>query len=262
MNTTIEIERHAGDRVLLARLNRPQAANGIDEAMADALIALAVQLEEDERIEALVLTGRGKVFCSGGDVAMFAAALAPGATPLPELLDGMATRVHGALERIVNAGPLIVGAINGPATGAGLGLVAACDVAYARPNATLRSGFARLGLSPDTGTTWFLPRRIGTRAALKLLLDTHPIPAAKAQTLGLFDELIDQADDDAFIAEVLVRTRSLLIPTGATRATRRLEIESASRSLGDQLRMEQASLVGLAASPAVETHIRAALGRG
>lgn len=253
---------HHDGRILLARFNRPRAANGIDGPTADALLALADRVERDTRIEALVLTGTGKTFCSGGDVAMFAATLQAGAQPLPALLDSMATRVHGALARLVNAGALIVGAINGPATGAGLGVVAACDFAYARPTATLRSGFARLGLSPDTGTTWFLPRRMGTRAALKFLLSTEPLSAATGRDLGLFDELIEAADESAFVEEVLARTAKLLLPTGATRATRRLVLGSATRSLHDQLREEQASLVALASTPAVDAHIRAALGRG
>ncbi|MGQ0700615.1 MAG: enoyl-CoA hydratase/isomerase family protein [Panacagrimonas sp.] len=260
----IEIETHLDGRILLARLNRPKAANGINGDMATALETLASRLEESPNVDALVLTGTGRVFCGGGDVSVFREALAgtaPGSTPLADLLDGWATQVHSALERMVSAGPLIVGAINGPATGAGMGLVCACDVAYARPSAALRSGFSRLGMSPDTGCTYFLPRIVGERNALRLLLSTDRIDAPVALALGIFAELID-ADDESFLSEVLSRTESLIASGRAARATRRLLRDSANRSLHDQLRSEQTSLVSLAALPEVEAQLRRALGVG
>ena len=255
----IETERHDEGRILVARLNRPEVANGIHQAMALALLALAEQLETDTTIEAVILTGRGKVFCGGGDVGMFSAAFAPGAEPLPEVLDWMATRVHEALARIVEAGPVLIGAINGPATGAGLGLVCACDLAYARPTAAIRSGFSRLGLSPDTGTTWSLPRKVGARQALKILLSPDPVTAAAAQAMGLYEEVIDVADEASFIEEVLLRTRRLLAPAGATRSTRRLLRASEHRSLREQLQAEQQSLVASSRDAAVDAHLRSVL---
>jgi 2-(1,2-epoxy-1,2-dihydrophenyl)acetyl-CoA isomerase len=136
--------------------------------------------------------------------------------------------VYEALERIVEAGPVLVGAINGPATGADLGLVCACDLAYARLTAAIRSGFSRLGLSPDAGTTWSLPRRVGARNALKILLSPDPLSAPAA--LALYDEVIDAADEAVFLEAVLLRTRGLLATAGATRATRRLLRDSECRS--------------------------------
>ena len=263
MSTLIEQRRDG--RILLATLNRPEAANGIDAAMAEALEALAEQVQHgSSEIDAVVLTGKGRVFCSGGDVGAFKQALSSaddGAAGLSALLNELATRVHSAIARLAEADPLLIAAVNGPATGAGLGLLCACDLAYANPKATLRAGFSRLNLSPDTGTTYFLPRIVGYRKALELLLRSDAVSAQSAFELGIFGEIIDAADD-AFIEQVLERTRALIACGPAAQATRRLLRQSAVTQLQDQLLSEQRSLVQLATTPQVTAHLRKALGLG
>ncbi|NGY07052.1 enoyl-CoA hydratase/isomerase family protein [Solimonas terrae] len=255
------IEQRLEGRVLIATLNRPEAANGINADMAAALEGLAGHLEREDGIQALVLTGKGRVFCSGGDVGAFKSALAQadGAAQLPALLDVLASRVHAALERIANAGPLLIAAVNGPATGAGLGLLCACDLAYARPGATLRAGFSRLRLSPDTATSYYLPRIIGYRRSLEMLLRGDAVTADAALQLGIYCELIDQ-ENELFVDEVLLRVQALIASGPAVAATRRLLREGEHASLGEHLRREQSMLVGLAARPDVSAHIRKALG--
>lgn len=262
------IEQRRDGRILLATLNRPAAANGIDAAMAEALEALATQVQQSSaEIDAVVLTGKGRVFCSGGDVGAFKQALSSGssstdgAAGLSALLNELATRVHSAIARLAEAGPLLIAAVNGPATGAGLGLLCACDLAYANTKATLRAGFSRLNLSPDTGTTYFLPRIIGYRKALELLLRSDAVSAQAALDLGIFSEIIDAADE-AFIDQVLERARALIACGAAVQPTRRLLRQSASAQLQDQLLSEQNSLVQLATTPEVTAHLRKALGIG
>jgi len=260
--STSPIKRQQDGRVLIATLDRPQAANGIDPSMAAALEELAVDVESASDIDAVVLTGSGRVFCAGGDVFAFKAALESSTEPaaLAALLDGLAMRVHAALERLVTAGPLLIAAVNGPATGAGLGLLCACDLAYAKPTAVLRAGFSRLKLSPDTGTTYFLPRIVGSRKALELLLQSAPLPAETALQLGIFTELID-ADDARFLPEVVARAKQLIAAGPAAVQTRRLLQQSLQSSLAEQLQREQQSLVELAARPEISGHIRAALSK-
>ena len=256
------IEQRRDGRILLATLNRPEAANGIDAAMAEALEALADQVQRSSsEIDAVVLTGKGRVFCSGGDVGAFRQALSTvdGAAGLSTLLNELATRVHAAIEKLVQAGPLLIAAVNGPATGAGLGLLCVCDLAYANPKATLRAGFSRLGLSPDTGTTYFLPRIVGYRKALELLLRSDALSAQAALELGIFGEIID-ATDEAFVEQVLDRTRALIACGSAVQPTRRLLRQSAASELQAQLLSEQNSLVQLATTPDVTAHLRKALG--
>lgn len=255
------IEQRRDGHVLIATLNRAEAANGINTEIAIAFEDLATSLEQDADIHALILTGSGRVFCSGGDVSTFKSALTQtdGAARLPALLNELASRVHAALERLTSAGPLLIAAVNGPATGAGLGLLCACDLAYARPTATLRAGFSRLKLSPDTSTSYYLPRIIGYRRALEMLLRGDAVPADTALQLGLFCELIDQ-DGEAFLAEVLQRVQSLITSGPAVAPTRRLLRESERASLANHLQHEQTTLVGLAGRPDVSAHIRKALG--
>lgn len=254
------IEEHLDGRLAVVALNRPDATNAIDDIMALHLEAAVQRVAASPRIEAVVLTGSGRAFCSGGDVAAFKAALGAGdAGELPRLLDRLATRVHGTLETLVEVGPILVAAVNGPATGAGLGLVCACDLAYARPGATLRPGFSRLGLSPDTGTTHFLPRIVGTRKALEILVRGDALNAATALQLGIFNEVIDGAEAD-FLPLVLARTAALLACGRAATETRALLRQSMAAELHAQLQREQRALIGLAGSPAVQGRLRQALG--
>lgn len=257
MTKVLLIEERKDERLLIATLNRPDAANAIDTDMAQALLDLAARAEQSSHIDAIVLTGGGRSFCSGGDVALFSRTLA-GAddADLGQLLEQLATCVHEALLRLVNAGPLIIGAINGAATGAGLGLVCACDIAYASPAARFRAGFSKLGLSPDSGTTWFLPRRIGESAALALLLDGEATTAARAVELGLVNAVIE---GDHFLDRVIDRGRIFLASGAALRDTRKLVRAGRTASLDDHLRAEQKTLVALASSAPVQRHLRTAL---
>lgn len=252
MNTTplILIEEHRDERMLIATLNRPESANAIDRDMAAALLALAERVEQSRHIDAVILTGAGRVFCAGGDVSAFDQALRQSPDALPKLLDELAIAVHGALLRLVEAGPLLIGAINGPATGAGMALACACDIAYARPDAVLRAGFSRLGLSPDTGSTHLLPRAIGYTRALEFLLAGTPMKAEQAHALGIYSDLLD-LEQDAFLAEVRKRTHKLIASGAAVRATRALLRSSQQTPLAQQLDEERQRLVSLSATSAV-----------
>jgi len=257
----IQIEEHAAERILVARLNRPAAANAIDAGMAVALEALASRVEGAKHIDALILTGNGRAFCSGGDVAVFRAQLVDESSTdaLAVLLDQLATRVHGALLRLMNAGPLLIGAINGAVTGGGLGLVCICDLAYALPAATLRAGFSRLGLSPDSGTTWFLPRLLGHRGALEFLLSGEAMSAETAVARGVFREVLT-VDETAFLPQVIERTHALIASGPAVRATRALLRSTREGSaLAEQYQLEQRSLVEMSRQPAVLAHLRKVL---
>lgn len=252
MNTAspILIEEFHDERLLVATFNRPDSANAINRDMARALLALAERVERATHIDAVILTGAGRVFCAGGDVSSFGQALGQSPAALPELLDELAITVHSALLRLVEAGPLLVGAINGPATGAGMALVCACDITYARPGAVLRAGFSRLGLSPDSGSTYLLPRAIGYKRALEFLLSGTPMSAEQAHDFGIYGELLDY-EQDAFLAEVHSRARKLIASGAAVRATRALLRTSPDTPFAQQLDEERQRLVGLAGTPDV-----------
>ncbi|MFT3792263.1 MAG: enoyl-CoA hydratase-related protein [Rudaea sp.] len=260
-DTSVLLTReHDDGRIVVLTLNRPAALNAIDDALAQALEAEAQRLAHDGRVEAVVLTGAGRAFSSGGDIGSFKSALAGGGFgELPALLDRLATRVHGAIETLSGIGSVLITAVNGSATGGGLGLACAGDVAYAQPGTTLRPGFARLGLSPDSGTTYQLARLIGYRRALEFLLRGEPLAAPEALKLGLFNEIID-ADGEAFVAQAVERARKLIASGRAARETRRLLRHSPQASLHEQLELEKASLIALAQDERAGALLKQALG--
>jgi 2-(1,2-epoxy-1,2-dihydrophenyl)acetyl-CoA isomerase len=262
--TTLLVESHSDARILVATLNRPTAANAIDASIAEDLLALATRLEQSPTVEALILTGEGRVFCAGGDIGAFRASLEGNgetAEGFTQLLSEWSQHVHAALERIIRSGPLLVAAVNGPATGAGVGLICACDYAFACPGATLRAGFSRLGISADSSTTYFLPRIVGYRKALDVLVGGEAVDAQSALALGLYTRLLD-AGDEPFLDQVIAATSKLIVAGRAVRETRRLLQLSGQSTLRAQLEHERQALIGLSRDAGVVSHIRKALGVG
>lgn len=259
---TLLLQLHLDGRILVAALNRPTAANAINDLMADELKALATQLDQSPSIEAVILTGTGRIFCGGGDIGAFRASLDTGgetSEAFTQLLGDLSLRVHAALERIIQSGPLLVAAVNGPVTGAGVGLVCACDYAFARPGATLRAGFSRLGISPDSSTTYFLPRIVGYRKALDVLVGGEAVDAEAALALGIYSRLLD-AGDEQFLDQVITATAKLIAPGKALQETRRLLQISGQSTLGAQLEHERQALIGLSRDARVVARVRKALG--
>jgi 2-(1,2-epoxy-1,2-dihydrophenyl)acetyl-CoA isomerase len=178
-DTLVLSSRRAGYRVLT--LNRPERLNAINEHMHRALAAAIAEAEADDSCRALLLTGKGRAFCAGQD--------------LNERLakPGEQVVVGGALEQYYN--PLIrrlrtlrfpvVAAVNGIAAGAGCNIALACDIVLAARSANFVQSFARIGLIPDCGGTWFLPRLVGQARARGLALLAEPLPAEKAEAWGL-----------------------------------------------------------------------------
>ena len=187
------VERCAGYRVIT--LNRPKQLNAFNEAMHQALKRALSDAEEDSDCRALMLTGAGRAFCSGQD--------------LRERIskDGKTTVLGSALETYYN--PLVrklralpfpvVAAVNGVAAGAGANIALACDVVLAARSASFVQAFAKIGLVPDCGSTWFLPRLVGEARARGLALLAGPLMADKAEAWGLIWKAVD---DDKLTAEV------------------------------------------------------------
>jgi 2-(1,2-epoxy-1,2-dihydrophenyl)acetyl-CoA isomerase len=174
-------------------LDRPAALNALTVALKEELRAAFERLAADDTVRAIVLTGAGRAFCAGQDLRE---RLEPDALPL-----GDEIRVrYNPLVRAMRANPKpIVGAINGVAAGAGASLAFACDIRIAAQGASFLLAFGRVGLIPDSGATWLLPRLIGASKAAELALTTEPLSAADAERFGLVarvvpeDQLIPEA---------------------------------------------------------------------
>src|SRR5690349_588871 len=181
---TVLVELDADAGVATVTLNRPDALNALTVPMKQALLAAFRRLERDKAIRAVVLTGAGRAFCAGQDLRE---RLEPGAAPL-----GVEVRErYNPIIRAMRGLPKpIVGAINGVAAGAGASLAMACDIRLASEAASFALAFGRVGLVPDSGATWFLPRLVGAARAAELALLDDPVGAADALRIGLVGRVV------------------------------------------------------------------------
>ena len=207
-------------RLRVLRLNRPERKNALTRELIAALHERLGEAAADDDVWAVVLTGNGDAFCSGLDFSDPStvgtarssdddAAPSPGARP------------HlTALMRVQCEKP-IVGGINGVAVGAGVSLALNTDIRIAAPSARFHPGYTRIGLSPDLGLTWTLPRAIGYERAMRFMLEQRMVPASEALELGLVSEVVDHDQDlDARLVEYGTMLAS--VAPIAARQTKRL----------------------------------------
>ena len=171
-------------------LDRPQAGNAIEIPMAREFMELAIRCEGDAAIRCVVLTGAGKLFCGGGDVAAFANA----GDQLPEFLREITSYLHAGIAALARMDKPLVVAVNGSAAGAGIGLAIMGDVVLCDPAASFSLAYTGIGLTPDGGTTWLLPRLIGLRRAQELCLTNRKVRADEAASLGLVTRVVGECE--------------------------------------------------------------------
>lgn len=223
-------------------LNRPQIGNAINVELAQALLNAVKRCETDDAVRCVVLGGSGRMFCAGGDVA----ALHQAGADLPALLDQVTTPLHAAMLRLTQMSKPLVTVVHGAAAGAGVGLACIGDLVLASPKASFTPAYAGIGLSPDGGATWLLPRLIGLRRAQEIVLTNRRLGAAEAAALGLVTRVVEEATLTAE-AEALAQTLSQA-PTGALGVTKRLLAQSFGESLDAQLNAEARSIAEQGAS--------------
>lgn len=230
--TMLELERRDG--VALLALNRPDRLNAVDLVLRNEMLQAIDGLRRDPDLRALVLTGRGKAFCSGGDIQ----------TMVAGQIEAEAGRARlaamGALvEMLVGFERPVIAAVNGIAFGAGFGLAMAADFVLASREARFCASFGRIGLVPDTGLHWTLPRRVGPARAKALIFATAEVGAEEALALGIADRLCDPA---TLVADALAFARGFAeaSPTALSLSKEMIEI-SMSADLKTILRMEAAA---------------------
>ena len=196
--------------VAVITMNRPDRRNAFSQAMVSALGAVLAQVETDDAVGCVVLTGAGGAFCAGGDVKNMAAQPADRGDGPGLSLDA---RIHRErLNHRATSGRLwsmpkpTIAAITGPAAGAGLSLALACDLRYAVPGAVLTTAFAKVAFAGDYGGTWFLTRLVGSAKAKELYFFSERLSAEDAERLGIVNAIFPPAD---FEREVMERARRL-----------------------------------------------------
>jgi len=234
MMTPVLVERRGA--VATVTLNRPDAGNSINVPLARALMEAAIECDEDEAVRCVLLTGSGRFFCAGGDLGAIAAAGDRAAVLIKEIT----AYLHVAIARLANMDKPLVTAINGASAGAGLSLAILGDLALATPAAHFTAAYTAIGLSPDGGLTWLLPRLIGMRRAQDLVLTNRRVPAPEAATIGLVTRV---TADGALMEEALATAGELA--AGATRAlgqARRLLLGSLESGLETQMDRESRAI--------------------
>jgi 2-(1,2-epoxy-1,2-dihydrophenyl)acetyl-CoA isomerase len=172
------------DGVAVVTLNRPDALNALTVPLKESLRSTFEELATTDAVRAVVLTGAGRAFCAGQDLRE---RLEPDALPLEDEIRRRYNPLLLAMRRMPKP---IVGAINGVAAGAGASLALACDIRIAAAGASFLLAFGRVGLIPDTGATWLLPRLVGAAKAAELALTSDPLSAEDAERFGLVARVV------------------------------------------------------------------------
>ena len=224
------------DGVALITLNRPDALNALSEQLTKDLRA-AVEKAIEEKARVAILTGSGRAFCAGGDLReMQSIGQAEGK---PEaFLDAPLKALHNVVRAIRKAPLPFVAAVNGVCAGAGVNFALACDIVIAGDDATFREAFVRIGLTPDCGGTFFLPRAVGEKIATEMFMTGDSITAERALALGMINHVVP-ADQLAEEANKLA-TRLAAGPTASLARIKRMMNATFSNDLNGQLEMEAA----------------------
>jgi enoyl-CoA hydratase/carnithine racemase len=228
-------------------LNRPDAFNAMSPELIEELTTAMAWLADEAPIRALIITGAGAAFCAGGDITWFRKGMEDPEIDISANVRRGAEALHMAIIDMRRIKVPVIGAINGPAAGAGFSLALACDIRIAADGAFFAPAYGRIGASPDGGMTYFLPRVLGPAKALELLLDDPNLPAAEALEMGIVSEVVS-ADDLMAHARERATKLAAMAPHYVKMAKRLVGV-SLENSLTEHLQLERH---GIADSMATE----------
>jgi 2-(1,2-epoxy-1,2-dihydrophenyl)acetyl-CoA isomerase len=212
-------------------LNRPDKLNAFNDQVHHDISDALGHVETDPLIRALVITGAGRGFCSGADLSQRLGGQGAATN------DALDRHYHPRLRRLRALRKPVIAAVNGPAAGAGMSLALSCDIVLAAHSATFLQAFTRIGLVPDAGSTFFLPRLIGTARAKALTMLAEPLTAAQAETWGLIWKAVP---DDRLMPEATALAKRLAQgPTFALGLTKTAIDASLGNDLDTQLALER-----------------------
>jgi 2-(1,2-epoxy-1,2-dihydrophenyl)acetyl-CoA isomerase len=234
-NATVVYEERGA--VALVTLNRPDALNSFTRQMHRDLGAALDRAEANPLVRALVITGAGRGFCAGADLAEFDFAPGPDLVQRADPGPVIDQAFNPTVRRLQGLRMPTIAAVNGVAAGAGASLAMTCDIAIAATGASFIQAFSKIGLVPDAGGSWFLVERLGLARAMALAMTGDKLPAAQAKEWGL----VWDVSDDCVGAALALAERLAVMPTKALVATRALLRDAGTRTLNQQLDMERDS---------------------
>lgn len=236
---TVQVESRGP--VAIVTINRPDLSNTLNLRTAMDLLAAAMTCGRNSAVRAVVLTGAGRNFCFGGDLR----GMLNKGKSADAYLRELTTYLHEAISHFARMDAPLIAAVNGTAAGAGVGLVAMADLALCAESAKFNLAYTAVGLTPDAGTSFLLPRTVGTKRAMELLLLNRALTAPEALSWGLVNKVVPDAE---LMNEALQLAER--IAEGATRAfgrTKRL-VSSALGALESQMVLESETIAAQAGS--------------
>ncbi|MDF2827368.1 MAG: Enoyl-CoA hydratase, partial [Mycobacterium sp.] len=234
-------------------LNRPEAANGMNDTLTREL-AVAAALCDTEATKVVTITGAGRFFCAGGDLKAMAAAPDAGT-----FVKGIADDLHRALSTFARMDAVLITAVNGTAAGAGFSLAVTGDLAIAAESAKFTMAYTKAGLSPDGSSSYYLPRLIGIRRTQQLMLTNRTLTAAEALDWGLLSEVVPDADLAARADELAQQMAATSRTSNG--AVKRLLLDSFGNGIEEQMELEARYIAGCARSADGQEGIAAFLGK-
>ncbi|MFN2490777.1 MAG: enoyl-CoA hydratase-related protein [Actinomycetota bacterium] len=236
------------DGVAVIVLDRPTVLNAFDDDLGRRALEAVERAAADDEVRCIAITGAGRAFSSGEDLAALSEGYERGEAP--DLGRILRTRYNPLIRALVGAPKPVVAAVNGVAAGAGASVALACDFRVASEHAKLTFGFARVGLVPDSGALWFLARMVGSARAWNLAVSARVVSADEGRALGLFDQVLAA---DEFEGGWRTLARELAVgPTRAFALTKKLLAEAPEHSLDLQL---DAEVTAQAEAGASEDHL-------
>src|SRR6202022_3385982 len=220
MTTEVEVHVnvHVHDGVGLIQLNRPEKLNAIGALTRHQLGEAIKQVERDDAVRVVVLTGSGRAFCSGADVTEMLSDGAGMRTP-EDVGNVLRNEYMPMLTRLRTMPKPVIAAMNGPAVGIGASYALACDIRIATPEAYILEAFVNIGLAPDGGVSWLLPRMAGTGIAYEMFFTGKPLQAGDAHRLGLLNRNVPADRLEEEVRELAAQLAAQ--PRGAMAAAKR-----------------------------------------
>jgi 2-(1,2-epoxy-1,2-dihydrophenyl)acetyl-CoA isomerase len=239
------------DGVAHVTLDREKEGNAIDLQMGKDLMGAALRCDEDPAVRAVLIGAKGRMFCAGGDLRAFASA----GDEMPALLKELTTYLHAAISRFARGRAPVVAAVGGAAAGAGFSLVCAADLVLCGESAKFTMAYTRVGLAPDGSSTYHLPRLIGARRALELMLTNRLLSAQEALEWGLVNRVVP----DEKLAEEAEGLAAQLAagPTGAFGSVKNLVLDGAHQGLELQMELEARAIADAARTADAKEGIQA-----
>lgn len=232
MSKQVRVEHQDGVATII--IDRPEVANSLDLRTARVLLDAVAMVADDRRVRCLLLRSNGDRFCVGGDVRGFARAGEAADRHIGELAGTM----HQLILALARMEKPVVCLVQGATAGAGVGLAMTADIVIASPAAYFTAAYSAIGLSPDCGMTWFLPRLIGARRTAEMILTNRRVGAEEAVAIGLITRISEQLEEDGRAV-----ARSLADgATGALASIRSLLNHSFEAGLERQLELELAAI--------------------